>query len=238
MHPLQAQYKTAIEELSAACRRVAELGYVSSHGGNLSYRVAPDVVLITPTKVPKRNIGFEDVCIVDMSSNVLFASPGRKPTGEIPFHIHIYQMRPDVNAIVHAHPPILTGFAISGSRALERPFLPEPVLEVGPMLTVPYAEPLSDALAHSFDARLQDANGFLMKNHGALMCSTEGIERALDFLEMMEAAAKSLLVANLLGGADELPKSDVDDMERTLRTRNMKRPCAPTRPGGLADLFF
>ena len=75
MHKLQQQYQEQIQELVDACVRVAELG-VTSHGGNLSYRVDGSVVLITPTKVAKRKIKFDDVCIIDMDGNVLFAKEG------------------------------------------------------------------------------------------------------------------------------------------------------------------
>jgi L-ribulose-5-phosphate 4-epimerase len=238
VHKLQQQYQEQIQELVDACVRVAELGYVTSHGGNLSYRVDGSVVLITPTKVAKRKIKFDDVCIIDMDGNVLFAKEGRKPTGETPFHLRIFKKRPDVKGIVHAHPPVMTGFAIASTDLLALPTLPEPIIEVGPMLTVDYEEPLTEALAQAFDDKLDYGNAFLMKNHGALVVSTESVERALDFFEMMEAAAKSLLVAKLLGGVDTLSKEDVENLERTMKTRNLPMPGAPGRVSGLVELFF
>src|SRR5690554_5252187 len=185
MHELQQQYTNEISELALASVRLAELGYVTSHGGNLSYRVGENIILITPTKVAKRKVTFDDVCIIDMEGNVLYAKEGRKPTGETPFHLRIFSQRPDVTGIVHAHPPVMTGFAIANTDLLAKPTLPEPIIEVGPMLTVPYEEPLTDALAEAFDDKLPYANAFLMKNHGAIVVSSEGVERALEFFEMM-----------------------------------------------------
>ena len=237
MLELRTQYQKQIEELSETSKRMAALGYVSSHGGNISYRVAEDVVLITPTKVPKRKIEFNDVCIINMKGEVLYAAPGRKPTGETPFHLRIYQQRPDVTGIVHGHPPVMTGFAIAHTDLLEKPLLPEPCMEVGPMLMVPYGEPLSQQLAEHFDSVIHTANGFLMKNHGALMVSSEGVERALDFLEIMENTAISALVAKLLGGCDLIPREEVGNIDRTIATRNLPMPGLPGTYSSLLDAF-
>ncbi|MEA4898736.1 class II aldolase/adducin family protein [Bacillota bacterium Meth-B3] len=237
MTDFQRKYEAQIEELRRAANRLAEVGFVTSQGGNLSLRADDDVVLITPTKVAKLSITFEDICAVDMQGKVLYAKEGRKPTGEWPFHVRIMNRRPDVRGIVHAHPPILTGFAIAGGDWLKMPFLPEPAIEVGPMVMVPYAEPLSDQLAENFEAVIERSNGFLMENHGALMVSSEGIWRALEFLEMMEAAGKSIIVAKLLGNPKPIPPADVKNLENVIRTRNMPMPGLPGAVGSLTDIF-
>ena len=237
MHPIQEQFKTQIEELVRAANRLANIGFVTSQGGNLSMRVSDDALLITPTKVAKMAITFEDICAVDMKGNVLYAKEGRKPTGEWPFHVRIMNNRPDVKGIVHAHPPILTGFAIAGGDWMQKPFLPEPVIEVGPMIMVPYAEPLSDQLAENFDAVINLSNGFLMENHGAVMVSPEGIWRALEFMEMMEAAGKSMLVAQVLGNPKTIPMDDVKSLENVIKIRNMPMPGLPGAVGSLTEIF-
>ena len=237
MHPLQRQYAEQIRELAAASNRLAALGYVTSHGGNLSVRTAEEVVLITPTKVPKRDIGENDICFVNMRGETLFAPEGRKPTSESPFHLRVYEKRPDLKGVVHAHPPVLTGFAIAGGEALACAILPEPVIEVGPMVMVPYAQPGSEALAEAFDAALPRSNGFLMENHGVLMTSGEGVLRALDLLEMMESAAKSVLVARLLGNLKPLPQKDVQDLESVMRSRGLPMPGDPSANRCLLDVF-
>lgn len=237
MHELQEKFRAQAEELAAASRRVALLGYVTSHGGNLSVRAAEDVVLITPTKVPKREVTVSDVCFLNMRGETLFAPEGRRATSESPFHLRVFQRRPDLRGIVHAHPPILTGFAIAGSDLLRRPFLPEPVIEVGPMLLVPYAQPGSDALAEAFDPALEKSNGFLMENHGCLMTNGEGVMRALDLLEMMECAAKSILVAQALGNLKTLPDDDVRDLEDVMISRGLPMPGAAGKNASLWDVF-
>ncbi len=231
------QYAEQVRELVKASNRVAELGYVSSHGGNLSVRVGENAVLITPTKVAKRDITEEDICLVDMQGNTLFAPAGRKPTSETPFHLRVYQKRPDLKGIVHAHPPILTGFAIAGGDILRKPILPEPSIEVGPMVMVPYAQPGSDALAEAFDGPLEKSNGFLMENHGVLMTNNIGVMRALDLLEMMEACAKSVLVAKMLGNLKPLTVKDVQEAEEVMISRGLPMPGAPGLNKKLSDVF-
>lgn len=236
-HPLQIQYAAQVEEIVRAANRVAALGYVTSHGGNLSARVSEDIVLITPTKVPKHDVTFDDICFITMRGETIFAAEGRKPTSESPFHLRVFQRRPDLKGIVHAHPPVLTGFAIAGSDLLCKPILPEPVIEVGPMVVVLYAQPGSDALAEAFDGPLEKSNGFLMENHGALMTNEEGVLRALDLLEMMECAAQSVLVAMQLGGLKRLPDKDVQDLEDVMVARGLPMPGMPGKNASLRDVF-
>lgn len=237
MHPIQEKYSAQIEELVRASNRLAEVGFVTSQGGNLSIRVEENLVLITPTKVAKGAIKFDDICAVDMEGHTLLAAPGRKPTSEWPFHIRILTNRPDVKGVVHAHPPILTGFAIAGGDWLQRPFLPEPVIEVGPMVMVPYAMPGSDELARNFDPVITKSNGFLMENHGAIMISSEGAWRAVEFLEMQENAAKSILVSKILGNAKTIATKDVDELENVVKQREIPMPGLPGVVKTLSDIF-
>jgi len=233
------RFEKEIEELACAARRLGDLGYVSSHGGNISFRVADDVVLITPTKLPKQHLCAGDVCAVDMGGNTLYAPEGRKPTGETPMHLGLFYRRPDADALLHAHPPVLTGFACSPKADLAaRPVLPEPCIELGPVAVVDYAEPLTEDLARAFEPHVERHDVFLMRNHGVMLISREGPARALDFLVMLEKQAISILVAELLGGVRELTRSDVEALDRTLKTRELPFPGAPGAIASLADLFF
>ena len=121
MKELQIKYENEIIELVHASHRLAELGYVTSAGGNLSLRTKDNLILITPTQTPKRLVRFEDICIVNLNGESVFVPEGKKPTGETPFHIRIMNKRPDIRSVVHAHPPLLTGFAIADSSLLAEP---------------------------------------------------------------------------------------------------------------------
>ena len=237
MNEFQKQYAAQISELVAAANRLAELGFVTSQGGNLSLRAAENVILITPTKVAKAEVAFDDICAIDMEGKVIHTSNGRKPTGEWPFHLRIMQKRPDVKGIIHAHPPILTGFAITGSDLMQRAYLPEPVIEVGPMIMVPYALPLSDELAMQFDACIARSNGFLMESHGCVMVSPDGLKRCLEMMEMMEAQGKSMVVAKVMGGLRSMDSAHVDELEQVLKARNLPMPGLPGAVEKLSDIF-
>lgn len=232
---IRKDYKSQIEELVEACHRCAELGYVTSSGGNLSYRVAENLILITPTKTPKRFMRFEDICAIDNDGNTVFAPEGKKPTGETPFHARIMRLRPDIKAIVHSHPPILTGFACIKSEILTKAILPEPALEVGPMLNVEYATPLSEELSENFDKVICKSNGFLMNNHGVLLCSSNDITEAVEQTEMVEAMAKSVVVAQVFGNCRTLSEDNVSDLDEVIATRNLKTPGYRTK--SLSEIF-
>lgn len=237
MNEFQNKYKAEITELVEACHRCAELNYVTSSGGNLSLRVEERSLLITPTKTLKRKMKFEDICAVDLDGNVIYAPEGKKPTGEWPFHTAIMKKRKDVKAIVHAHPPILTGFAIANNGILEQAFLPEPIIEVGPLIMVEYATPLSQELSEHFEKVVDLSNGFLMENHGAVFLSGVGIEDAVEILQMSECMAESVLVGHLLGNAKPLTEKNVRDMNDVLQERNLKIPGEPGKYVSVEDLY-
>ena len=224
MKSIRKIYKNEIKLLTEACRRLGELGYVTSSGGNLSIRVAENLILITPTKTPKRFMREEDICAIDLDGNTVYAPEGKKPTGETPFHARIMRMRPDVNTIVHAHPPVITGFAIAHSDILSKAILPEPVIEVGPMLNVKYATPLSDELSENFDDVIKKSNAFLMENHGCLVCSSTDVMNTVEQMQMMEAMAQSIAVAKILGNVELLSDKHVGELEDVIKVRNLKIP--------------
>lgn len=237
MHDQQKKYESAISELVAAAVRLGELGYVSSHGGNLSSRVDAETVLITPTKVAKRALTFDDIVIIGMDGTTRYAGNSRKPTGETPIHLNILRQRPDIKGLVHAHPPVLTGFSLIAEPLLSAPLLPEPIIELGPLLYVPYAEPLSAELAAAFDSVIRRSNAFIMRNHGVMICSPDGPWRALELLEMVEAMAQSLFVAKSLGTVTRITDREVDKLSRTIQTRGLPMPGAPGVISKLSDAY-
>jgi L-fuculose-phosphate aldolase len=238
MHSFQKRFKEEIDEMVESSNRLGEQGFATSQGGNLCFRVDNDILLITPTKVAKRNIIFDDIVAIDMKGETIFATEGRQPSGEKYMYLKIIDKRPDIKAVIHAHPPVLTGFAISGSKMLERPFLPEVVFELGPVLPVEYKEPITEDLAKAFEKVIHKGNAFMMKNHGITICSPYSVLRALDMMEMLEAQAKSLITASILGGVEEIPMDGVKDLENTLRNRNLKLPGDPRYIKSLTQLYY
>ncbi len=238
MNELQKRFASEIEQLQQVAVAVGDSGLVTSQGGNLSYRVSEEHVLITPTKLAKSSLNFDDIVIIDLGGRVDFAASGRRPTGETPMHLNIYRRRPDLQSLIHAHPSALTGIALTDSDILARPLLPEPVIELGPILEVEYAEPVSRALAAAFDAVIDYSNAWLMRNHGITVGSPEGPRRTLELLQMAEAMAKSVGVAGRVGGIREISREEVRRLERVVSERGLPRPGNPEVVKTLEELYY
>jgi L-fuculose-phosphate aldolase len=234
---LRIKYRKQIRELAAASARLADLGFATSRGGNLSARAGEDSVLITPTGFPKRDVHTNDILVMGLDGRIEDARKGVEPSSETPTHLQIMRNRPDVRGIIHAHPPVLTGFALAGIDVLSRPIHPELIVEVGPVIALDYTEPTSEALALQFDSVLGRGNAFLMKGHGVMICSPVGIGRALELLEMLETMAFSAWVAMSIGKVGEIPGAEIDKLEKIMRTRNLPMPGAPDSQLSLRQLY-
>lgn len=240
MNSLQEKYCQQIEQIIEACQRSSLLGYGAGSGGNISYKVDDNVVLITPTGIVKRKIAFEDICIVNFDGAPIYIPDGRKPTGEIFMHLHIYKMRPDVNAIMHAHPPLLIGMSLTneGAQAMKQAVLPDAVTMFGPILTIPYTRPNSDELGYSFDPYIMHSNAFIMGNHGCLVCSAHGISGTVDACQVMEAQAKAVLINKIFAThMRELNDENMDGLDMLLKVRKEQIPCMPDRYSAMREMF-
>jgi L-fuculose-phosphate aldolase len=180
---------------------------------------------------------FEDICAVDLGGRAVFVPEGKKPTGETPFHVRILQKRNDLNAVIHAHPPYMTGFAIANNNLLSFPFLPEPMIEVGPIQMVPYETPLTEALSEKFDQVIDLSNGFLMENHGAVICSSHGIANAMELFQMCECMAQSVFVSQVLGNAKPIARSKMTGIDEVISMRNLPIPGRPGHFKSITELY-
>ena len=153
-------------------------------------------------------------------------------------HLNIYCRRSDLRSIIHAHPPALTGVALTRSDLLARPLLPEPIIELGPILAVEYAEPVSLALAAAFDGVIDRSNAWLMRNHGITIGSAGSPRRTLELLQMAEALAKSVGIAAGIGEVQEIPREEVRKLERVIAARGLPRPGNPAVVESLEELYY
>lgn len=236
MNNLQEKYQKQIRQLIEACQRSSQLGYGAGSGGNASYKVDDDLVLITPTGIVKRKIRFEDICMVNLEGEPVYIPDGRRPTGEYFMHLHIYKMRKDVNAIMHAHPPLLIGMSLTdeGAEAMKRAVLPDAATMFGPILTIPYVRPNGDELGYSFDPYIMRSNAFIMGNHGCLVCSEHGISGTVDACQVMEAQAKAALINKIFGTRmRELNEENMLGLDKLLEVRGETMPCAQ---GGFREM--
>ncbi len=189
-------------------RLVYEKGWVAANDGNISVRLDQERLLCTPTGVSKGMMHRDDLIICDMKGNKI---EGRKErTSEILMHLTVYEMRPDVRAVVHAHPPVSTGWATAG-RELNQALLPEVVIGLGCVPLAEYGLPGTPALTDPMLPYIPKYDAIMMANHGAV-CYADEVFKAFFKMETVEHYARIALVAELLGGAKVLPRLEVDKL--------------------------
>ncbi|NDJ76717.1 MAG: class II aldolase/adducin family protein [Chloroflexi bacterium] len=188
-------------------QRLYDLFLIAGNDGNISARISADEVLITPSGVSKGLMQPEDMITLSLKGEIIASPDKLRPSSEYRMHLTIYQHRPDVRAVVHAHPPVATGFAVAGV-ALDQPYLPEVVVRTGPTPLVPYAIPGGDELPESLVPYLQGHNALLMGNHGVVAYGDSLLE-ALFGLETVELNAKIYLTALQLGNVNFLDAAQI-----------------------------
>src|SRR5271155_3931867 len=203
--------KSETEHRSDICsvgRWIHDRGYVASTDGNISVRLGPDRILITPTAVSKGMMNPNDMVVIDLEGKRV--SGLRKPSSELGMHLLIYRLRPDVNAVCHAHPPTATGYAAAGI-PLDKPILCELVIGLGSIPVARYGTPGTSELGASIEPYVQSHDAILMANHGVV---TYGPDLLTAFLRMetTEHFARVALVTELLGKQVLLSGGDVQKL--------------------------
>jgi len=183
---------------------------VAGNDGNISIRLNDDELLITPGGVSKGMMQPEDIVKLALDGAVLASRDGKKPSSEFRMHLIVYQNRPDVRAVVHAHPPTATGFAVAGV-ALDTPFLPEVVVRTGPTPLVPYAIPGGEELPESMAPYVRKYDTLLMGNHGVVAYGKTMFD-AMSALETVELNARIYLTAYHLGNINFLSRDQVVEL--------------------------
>jgi L-fuculose-phosphate aldolase len=187
---------------------IFQKGWVAANDGNISIRLDQNRVLCTCTGVCKGMMKLEDLIVCDLQGNKLEGS--RERTSEIAMHLTIYQMRPDIFSVVHAHPPVATGYAVAG-RPLTLALLPEVIIGLGCVPLAEYGLPGTPALTDGMLPYIPKYDAILMGNHGCVSYG-EDVYKAFFRMETVEHFARISLVAELLGGAKLLPKQEVDKL--------------------------
>jgi L-fuculose-phosphate aldolase len=215
--PSEEQLRADIVE---AGRRLYARAYVASNDGNISARLDDSRLLTTPKSVSKGFMTPDMMVIVDYDGKKL--SGDRDASSELPMHLEIYRNRPDVNAVVHAHPPIATGFAVAGI-PLTRAVLAEVVTTLGSIPIAEYGTPSTAELPEAVRKYIKAHDGLLLANHGAVTCC-RSVMTAYYKMETIEHFAKISLVARLLGREHVFSR---DEVERLQGLRGMYGIAAP-----------
>lgn len=196
-------------------KRIWTLGFVAANDGNFSVKLPDGTFLATPTGTSKGFMTPDMIITLDKDGKVIDSPRGLKPSSEIKMHFKCYEERPDVNAVVHAHPPIATGYAIAHI-PLDRYTMPEAILALGSVPIAPYGTPSTEEIPDSIVPFLPEHDVILLENHGALAVGAD-LMTAYFRMETLELYAKNSFIARMLGGEIELPQ---DKLEQLLALRS------------------
>lgn len=180
-------------------------GFVAACDGNISVRLRQDLVLCTPTSISKGMMEPEDLVLINMSGAQV--SGERRPSTEMGMHLLFYRMRPEIRAVVHAHPPTATGFAAAGI-PLDEPLVAEVVVACGSIPLARYGTPGTPELSQALAPLVPDNDAILMAHHGVVTCGHDLLSASMK-MEIAEHYAKIVLVARQLGPTQPLPKEEV-----------------------------
>lgn len=185
-----------------------ERGFVAATDGNLSVRLDRQSILITPTGISKGMMQPQDLVVVDIEGHKLAGR--RSVSSEIAMHLLIYKMRPDINAVVHAHPPVATGYAAAGI-PLNAALVCEAAIGLGAVPLAPYAMPGTPELADVLGPLIPEHEAILMANHGVVTYG-EDLPRAYMKMELVEHFAGIALVTRLLGQQQLLTSEQLEEL--------------------------
>jgi L-fuculose-phosphate aldolase len=198
----EAQLRADVVEVG---RRLYARGYTASNDGNISVRLDDRRLLMTPKSVCKGFMTPDMLCITDLEGLKLAGE--RDPSSEMQMHLEVYRQRPDANAVVHAHPPVATAFAVAGI-PLDRAVLAEVVTTLGSVPIADYATPSTKALPEAVRKYVRAHDGMLLANHGALTLGAD-LFSAYYKMETIEHFANISFVARMLGGERLLSREEV-----------------------------
>lgn len=198
------------EEIIKICRLIYARGFVAATDGNVSVRIPEsDNILTTASGKNKGLIHIEDIIEVNLNGEVI--SGIQKPSTEIAMHIFIYIKRPDIKAVVHAHPPYATGFA-TARQDLTGCLLPEVIVGLGAIPLAEYATPSTLEVVKSIEPYVNKTEAILLANHGVVTYGKDLLD-AYFKLEKVEHAAHITFIARLLGGEKYLSSIDVEKLK-------------------------
>jgi L-fuculose-phosphate aldolase len=202
--------RTPAEEIVRCCRALWERGLIAGVEGNVSVRTGPDRLLVTPRGWIKGELEPDDLVEVDLQGRRLGGS--HDATTELDLHLRVYRRRRDCGAVVHAHPPAATGFAVAGE-GIPGDVLPEITLLMGEVPVAPYGTTGTPALGDAVEPFIPSHDAVLLANHGALTWGSD-LRAARIRMESLEHGARILLAARTLGTVTRLTREQIDALQR------------------------
>jgi len=217
-------------------RRLWTRGYVAANDGNITARLNDREILTTPTGVSKGFMTPDMIIKIGMDGKVLSPSGKFSPSSEVKMHLEVYRQREDVKAVIHAHPPYCTSFAVAGI-PLNRCVLPEAILTLGAVPIATYGTPSTPEIPESVKPHIEKSDAVLLANHGAL---TMGVDllTAYHRMETLEHSATIVFLSIQLGNVNIIPEKEVEKLMELREKMNIpgrislcgQKPKAPSGP--------
>lgn len=205
-------YEQTKKEICEVCHLIYNRGYAVSNDGNVSVRVEPDKVLITPSGVGKGRMKPDMLVLCDLNGNIIDGN--RYPSSEIQMHLMIFRERPDVMSVVHAHPPVSTAYSIC-RRALKERYLAEMVIGLGEIPVAEFAMLATNEVPESVRPFVHDYNAVLLSNHGALTWGPT-LWSAFDRLELVEHSARIFYYVDRIGDGVEITQEQAETLRSNI----------------------
>lgn len=190
-------------------RRMYARSYVAANDGNISIKSDENTIWTTPTGVSKGYMTPDMLVQMDMKGNVLAGT--YKPSSEVRMHLRVYAENPEVRAVVHAHPPAATAFAIAGID-LDQAISPEAIVNLGKVAVAPYATPGTQEVPDSIAPYCKDYHAVLLANHGALTWGRDMTEAYFRMESLEHYALMYMYASRLIGHANELSRDQVSEL--------------------------
>jgi L-fuculose-phosphate aldolase len=191
-------------------RNLFNKDFIAANDGNISARLSENVILTTPRAVSKGYLEPHTLVKVNLQGEIIEAAEGYLPSTETKMHLRIYNELPEMNGVVHAHPPYATAFAIKGE-ALTKMMMPESVIMIGDIPLAEYGTPSTEEIPDSLMPFLGKKTAVLLENHGALTWGGDVMEAYLN-MERLEYTAKLTFITRMIDGERELPQHRIDEL--------------------------
>lgn len=199
------------QEITQVCHLMYQKGFIAASDGNVSARLSPGKLLITPSGLHKGLLEPEQILVVDERNgrplNQTFANRHLRPTSELPMHLESYRLRPDIQAVVHAHPPITVALSIAGI-PMSQCLLPEVIVFLGLIPTTAYATPSSEENVRAIREFIANHDGLVLQRHGSLTVGDSPLQGFMR-LETIEQNARIAFMLAQLGVSNPLPAAEV-----------------------------
>lgn len=202
-------HKQQRKEVAYFMRRLYKQKLTTTSGGNISLRLDDNIIAMTPAALDKGKLTASQISLLRLDGENL--TPDLKVTSEAPMHLRILQARPDINAVVHAHPVTASAFSASET-PIRCDLLSEGYAILGKILVAPYGLTASDELADTVARTARETDCLLMRNHGVVALG-KTLLQAFDRLEVIEIAAQTTLITRQLDGVEPMTPQQLGEID-------------------------